>query len=178
MSVTRPLVPSEEIESIDPGIVDPRMAAEAVLPTFLQSILKGRRRGRRIVTDAAEMQSASCLSARDISCLVIPDGCLGLPVLAALEQGIPVMGVRDLDHLMSNDLASLPWGPGQFASVDNYFEAVVVLCARKAGLAPDSLQRPIQPAPVAEVVRRRRAGRRGSASTPPCRNVRAVSDVY
>ncbi len=36
-----PMIESEEIESIDPGIVDPRMAAEAVSLTFLQSILKG-----------------------------------------------------------------------------------------------------------------------------------------
>jgi Protein of unknown function (DUF3326) len=164
-----PMIESEEIESIDPGIVDPRMAAEAVSLTFLQSILKGLRRSPRIVTDPAEMQSPSCLTARDISCLVIPDGCLGLPVLAALEQGIPVIGVRDSSHLMNNDLAALPWAPGQFTSVDNYFEAVGVLCARKSGLAPDSVRRPIQPAPVVEVVRRRRAARRGSACGPPGR---------
>jgi len=154
------MIESEEIEAIDPGVVDPRMAAEAVSLTFLQSILKGLQRSPRIETDPAVMQSPSCLTARDISGMVIPDGCLGLPVLAALEQGIPVIAVRDPSHLMNNDLASLPWSPGQFCSVNNYLEAVGVLCALKSGLALDSVRRPILSAPVTEVVsRRRRAAR-------------------
>ena len=94
-SAHSPMIESEEIEAIDPGIVDPRMAAEAVSLTFLQSILKGLMRSPRIVTDSTEMQARSCLTANDVSCMVIPDGCLGLPVLAALEQGIPVIAVRD-----------------------------------------------------------------------------------
>ncbi len=32
------------------------------------------------------------LSANDVWCLVIPAGCVGLPTLAALEQGIAVIG--------------------------------------------------------------------------------------
>jgi hypothetical protein len=154
-----PMIESEEIEQIDPGIVDPRMAAEAVSLTFLQSILKGLQRSPRIEADPSAMQFSACLTARDISCLVIPDGCLGLPVLAALEQGIPIVAVRDPSHLMSNDLAALPWATGQFCSVDNYLEAVGVLCAIRSGLALDSLRRPILSAPVTAVVRRRGAAR-------------------
>jgi len=150
-SAHSPMIESEEIEAIDPGIVDPRMAAEAVSLTFLQSILKGLMRSPRIVTDSTEMQARSCLTANDISCMVIPDGCLGLPVLAALEQGIPVIAVHDQSHLMDNDLRSLPWSAGQFCTVNNYLEAVGVLCARKTGLALDSVRRPILPAPVVEV---------------------------
>jgi hypothetical protein len=154
-SAHSPMIESEEIESIDPGVVDPRMAAEAVSLTFLQSVLKGLQRSPRIVTDPAELQSSACLTARDISCLVIPDGCLGLPVLAALEQGIPVIGVRDPGHLMHNDIAALPWAHGQFTSVGSYLEAVGVLCARRAGLTLDSVRRPILPVHVAEVVHHR-----------------------
>jgi hypothetical protein len=146
------MIESEDVESVDPGIVDPRMAAEAVSLTFLQSILKGLQRSPRIVSDPSAMQHPSILTARDVACLVTPDGCLGLPVLAALEQGIPVVAVRDR-NLMHNDLSALPWRPGQFCAVDNYLEAVGVLCARKAGLALDSVRRPILPAPVTEVVR-------------------------
>jgi hypothetical protein len=173
-SAHSPMIESEEIESIDPGIVDPRMAAEAVSLTFLQSILKGLQRSPQIVTDPLALQFPSCLTARDISCLVIPDGCLGLPVLAALEQGIPVVAVRDPGHLMSNDLAALPWGASQFCSVDNYLEAVGVLCAMRAGVALNSVRRPILSAPVTEVVRRQSKARRsryrgslpGSQSSP------------
>jgi hypothetical protein len=152
-----PMIESEEIESIDPGVVDPRMAAEAVSLTFLQSILKGLQKSPRIESDPEAMQSSTSLCARDISCVVIPDGCLGLPVLAALEQGIPVIAVRDLDHLMSNDLSALPWTAGQFHTVNNYLEAVGVLCALRAGLALESVRRPIFPAPVTEVPRLRRS---------------------
>jgi hypothetical protein len=151
-SAHSPMIESEEIESIDPGVVDPRMAAEAVSLTFLQSILKGLLRSPRIVADPLEMQSPSSLNVRDVSCMVIPDGCLGLPVLAALEQGIPVIAVRDQNHLMDNDLEALPWAAGQFCTVNNYLEAAGVLCARKSGLALDSVRRPILPAPVAEVL--------------------------
>jgi hypothetical protein len=174
-SAHSPMIESEEIESIDPGVVDPRMAAEAVSLTFLQSILKGLMRSPQIETDPAAMQFSECLTARDISCLVIPDGCLGLPVLAALEQGIPVIAVSDPDHLMTNNLAALPWRPGQFCRVNNYLEAVGVLCARRSGLALESVRRPILPTPVAEVFQRRRAAARSkpsaaSASSKSSRN--------
>jgi hypothetical protein len=72
-------------------------------------------------------------------------------VLAALEQGIAVIAVRDKRNLMHNDLTALPWSPGQFVAVENYLEAVGALCARKAGLALDSVRRPILPVPVSVV---------------------------
>jgi len=181
-SAHSPMIESEEIEAIDPGIVDPRMAAEAVSLTFLQSILKGLQHSPRIETDPSAMQFPACLTARDISCLVIPDGCLGLPVLAALQQGIPIVAVRDPSHLMTNDLAALPWAAGQFCSVDNYLEAVGVLCAIRSGLALDSVRRPIPSAPVTKVLRQRGAtrsrfrgalsGSKSSPNGPPTPDVR------
>jgi hypothetical protein len=173
-SAHSPMIESEEVEAIDPGVVDPRMAAEAVSLTYLQSILKGLKRSPAIVSDPAEMGHPSVLSARDVSCLVVPDGCLGLPVLAALEQGIPVVAVRDGGILLSNDLSALPWAPGQFCVVDNYLEAVGVLCALKAGLALDSVRRPIAPAPVTKVGRkpakapRTRPERNGAPASSSC----------
>ena len=83
------------------------------------------------------------MSAGDISCLVIPDKCIGLPTLAALEQGIPVIAVRENANLMQNDRESLPWATGQLHRVENYWEAVGVMPALKAGIAPDSLRRPL-----------------------------------
>ena len=71
------------------------------------------------------------MTAADISCLVIPDGCLGLPTLAALEQGIPVIAVRENKNLMKNDLTLLPWAPGQLQIVENYWEAAGVMSALK-----------------------------------------------
>jgi hypothetical protein len=138
-----PMFESREIANADPGIVDPRMAAEAVSVTFLQCTLKGLQRSPRIITDADAMQRPGIFTAADVSCLVIPDGCLGLPTLASLEQGITVIAVRENKNLMKNDLAALPWARGQFHRVENYWEAVGVIAALRAGIDPASVRRPL-----------------------------------
>lgn len=146
-----PMLESEEIDELDPGIVDPRMAAEAVSYTFLQCIFKGLMRSPAIITDRLVMDRPGVMTAADIACLVIPDGCLGLPVLAALEQGIKVIAVRDASRLMCNRLSELPWAPGQFEVVESYLEAAGALVALKAGLTFASVRRPLPPAPVVEI---------------------------
>ncbi len=138
-----PMMESHKIANLDLGLVDPRLAAEAVSLTFVQCMLKGLHRAPRIVTDADAMREAGVLTAADVSCLVIPDKCIGLPTLAALEQGIPVIAVRENDNLMRNDLAALPWAAGQLHVVENYWEAVGVMTALKAGIAPAALRRPL-----------------------------------
>jgi hypothetical protein len=138
-----PMFESREIANIDPGIVDPRMAAEAVSTTFLHCILKGLHRSPKIVTDPIAMWHPSVFTAADVSCLVIPDGCIGLPTLAALEQGIKVIAVRENRNLMRNDLSALPWATGQFYPVENYWEAAGVMMALKAGVAPEAVRRPL-----------------------------------
>ncbi len=138
-----PMFESREIAEMDPGIVDPRMAAEAISTTFLQCTLKGLLRSPRVIADRDAMNRPDVFTAADVSCLVIPDGCLGLPTLAALEQGIPVIAVRENHNLMRNDLSSLPWATGQFYRVGNYWEAVGVLAAMRAGIDPASVRRPL-----------------------------------
>ena len=140
-----PMMESHEVANFDLGLVEPRLAAEAVSLTFLQCMLKGLHRSPRLITDPQSMREAGVLTAADISCLVIPDKCVGLPTLAALEQGIPVIAVRENGNLMRNDLRSLPWKPGQLHVVENYWEAVGVMTALKAGIAPDALRRPLAP---------------------------------
>lgn len=137
-SAHAPMMESVEAANMDPGIVDPRMAAEAVSLTFFQSVLKGLHRAPRI----SERAHPSSLTVQDVSCLVIPDGCLGLPTLAALEQNIPVIAVRENRSLMKNDLAMLPWAAGQLYTVENYWEAVGVMAAMKEGMNPGSVRRP------------------------------------
>ena len=139
-----PMFESREIANMDPGIVDPRMAAEAVSTTFLQCTLKGLHQSPRIITDANTMNQPNIFTAADVSCLVIPDGCLGLPTLAALEQGIPVIAVQENRNLMKNDLSGLPWATGQFHRVKNYLEAAGVIAAMRAGVDPASVRRPLE----------------------------------
>lgn len=147
-SAHSPMLESHEIESLEPGLVDPRMAAEAVSYTFLQCIFKGLQRSPRIVSDPEAMRQPGVLTAADVSALVIPQGVVGLPVLAALEQGIPVIAVRENKNLMRNDLGSLPWASGQYHEVENYLEATGLLCSLRAGIAPATVRRPIALAPT------------------------------
>lgn len=139
-----PMFESEALANADPGVVDPRMAAEAVSLTFLQCILMGLQRSPQIVRDEDLMQREGVLTVEDISCLVIPDGCIGLPTLAALEQGIPVVAVRENRNVMRNDLAVLPWRQDQLIVVENYWEAAGVVAALRGGLAPEVVRRPLR----------------------------------
>jgi len=138
-----PMLEDQMIANFDPGVVDPRMAAEAVSLTFLQCILKGLHRAPRIISNASAINHHSVYTSADVACLVIPDGVLGLPTLAALEQGIKVIAVRENKNLMKNDLTQLPWQPNQFVQVDNYLEALGVMSAIKEGLSIESIRRPI-----------------------------------
>jgi hypothetical protein len=152
-----PMVESMAVARQDLGMVDARMAAEAISTGFFMCVLKGLQRSPRIETDPARMMTAGVLTASDLSCLVVPDGCLGLPTLAALEQGIPVIAVRGNTNLMQNDLGALPWAPGQFHRVENYLEAAGMLAAIKGGIAPSTLVRPLPAMVVAPLPPQRKA---------------------
>src|SRR5713226_1848779 len=127
------------------GGIPPKLdhAATCIKIPLVIVIVKGLHRSPRIVTDAHAMNRPGIFTAADISCLVIPDGCLGLPTLAALEQGIPMIAVHENFNLMKNDLSALPWAPGQFHQVDNYWEVVGVIAAMRAGIDPASVRRPL-----------------------------------
>ena len=136
-----PMFESREIAEMDVGVVDSRMAAEVISLTFLQSVLRGLQRSPRIV--GREAGTMGGLGAEHISCLIIPDGCLGLPTLAALQQGIKVIAVRENANIMRNDLSRLPWGKSQFFQVKNYWEAIGVANCLRIGLDPLSVRRPL-----------------------------------
>ena len=138
-----PMLESMEILNLDVGVVDPRMSAEVVSTSFLFCVLKGLYKSPRIITDRMIFAHPGVMTAADISCLVIPDGCVGLPTLAALEQGIPVIAVRENKNRMKNDLTRLPFAPGKLFIVENYLEAVGVMTALKAGVAPSAVRRPL-----------------------------------
>jgi len=125
------------------GIVDPRMSPEAVSSCFLHCVLKGLYKSPRIITDRMLFSHPNILTAADISCLVIPDGCVGLPTLAAVEQDIPVIAVRENRNRMKNDLGKLPFVPGKLFIVENYLEAVGVLTALKSGISVSAVRRPL-----------------------------------
>ena len=138
-----PMLENHNTANFDLGVVEPRLAAEAISLTFIQCMLKGLHRSPRIITIPEIIREPGLLSAADVSCLIIPDKCVGLPTLAAIQQGIPVIAVRENNNLMRNDLTELPWTPGQLHIVENYWEAVGVMSALRSGVSPKSLRRPL-----------------------------------
>ena len=131
-----PLTSSREVMDLEVGIVDPRKSPETSSTTYLHCILKGLRKSPKITTYDRG------LNAEDISCLIIPEGCIGLPVLACLSHEIPVIAVKN-KNIMKNDLNELPWKDNQLYYAENYLEAVGIMQAIKSGIRKESVLRPI-----------------------------------
>lgn len=139
-----PMMESLEMLGRTFGVVDPRMSAEAVSRCFLHCVLKGLHRSPRIVKDSTDFQRRGVLSAADVSCLVIPDRCVGLPTLAAIAQGIPVIAVRENRNRMRNDLSVLPFKPGTLLIAENYLEAAGLMTALRHGVSVPAIRRSLK----------------------------------
>ncbi len=81
--------------------------------------------------------------------------------MAAMEQGIPVIAVRENKNSMQNKLEDLPFSSrrvesttGKLFIVENYLEAVGVINAIKAGVAPEAVRRPIRNTAVSDYMER------------------------
>lgn len=123
-----PMMESQDVELLDFGVVDPRSAAEAVSLTYLPCVLKGLRRAPRIIKTSP-----------DISCLVIPKCCLGVPMLAAHKRGIPIIAVDDRLEVGNVDCTKYI----DAVVVGNYIEAAGAVAALRAGISIETLRRPI-----------------------------------
>lgn len=138
-----PMEINRRLANLEFGVVDARMAAEVISRGYFMCVLKGLHRSPQIVERPDRFDDRGVLCARDVSCLVIPDKCVGLPTLSALIQGIPVIAVRENDNIMENDLAELPWAPGQLHYAKNYWEAVGIMQALRVGMDPRAVRRPL-----------------------------------
>lgn len=136
-SAHSPMMSSREVMDLEVGIVEPRKAPETSSVTYLHCILKGLHKSPKLVP------FDKGLNVEDISCLIIPDGCVGLPTLAAIEHEIPVIAVRENKNRMQNNLEEYPFKQGKLFIVDNYLEAVGVMNAIKSGISVDAVRRPL-----------------------------------
>ena len=142
-----PMLESKEVADADFGVVDSRMAAEVISVAYLQSVLRGLQKSPAVSLNPYRTDRALMYS-ENVSCMVIPDGCIGLPTLAALQNDIPVVAVQGNTNLMRNDLDLLPWRPMQLHRAENYLEAAGIVAALRAGIDPLSATRPLYPASV------------------------------
>jgi hypothetical protein len=136
-SAHSPMMSSREVMDTEVGIVEPRKAPETSSVTYLHCILKGLHKSPKLVA------FDKGLNVEDISCLIIPDGCVGLPTLAAIENEIPIIAVRENKNRMQNNLQEYPFKPGKLFIVENYLEAVGVMNAIRSGISVDTVRRPI-----------------------------------
>lgn len=150
-SAHSPMFSTREQLNLDVGIVDPRKSAETISTTFLHSVLKGLHKSPRIVPNSFLNDHPGILNISDISCMIIPDGCVGLPTLAAIEQNIPVIAVKENKNVMQNELEKLPFAPGKLFVVDNYLEAVGIMNVIKTGVTLESVRRPLERTIVKDV---------------------------
>lgn len=142
-SAHAPAVSDSDVYMKHFGIVDPRMSAEVISLCFLNCVLKGLHRSPKIICDSSLFSNPNVIDSSDISCLVTPDNCIGLPTLAALEQGIPIIAVRGNHNCMINDLEKLHFKTDKLFIVENYVEAAGIISVLKSGVAPSSVLRPL-----------------------------------
>jgi len=145
-----PMSPTRTVRDLDCGVVDPRKAPEALSITYLHSVLKGLARHPQVLPPGGG------IGADSVSCLIVPDGVLGLPVLAALAQGIPVVVVTENKNLMRNDLRELFGAQAGVLNLvldaQNYLEAAGLCSLLKSGVDVATVRRPIARTSVERVL--------------------------
>ncbi|PIQ81770.1 MAG: high light inducible protein [Candidatus Omnitrophica bacterium CG11_big_fil_rev_8_21_14_0_20_64_10] len=143
-SAHAPMMTDQSTMNLDLGVVDPRKSAEIISEAFLHCVLKGLHRSPQVITDPLLINHPDFISASNVSALVIPDGCMGLPTLAALSQEIPVIVVKGNKNQARVKLEPFFSKARHFYTVENYFEAAGLLMSLRAGVSVESLQRPLK----------------------------------
>ena len=124
-------------------LVDPRTAAEYITATFLPCVLTGLHKAPSYISNVRARESD--LSIDHLNALVLPvDSVGGVPFLAAIEQGVPVICVASnttvLDitpaKLLSKEVHEQLFQTGKLIYAHSYLEAAGHLQLMKLGLVP------------------------------------------
>jgi len=116
------------------GVVDPRASSEIVSASYTGCILKGLNKAPQI--------GNSGITLSDVKAIIIPSGCCGgTPALMSQKWGIPLIAVKENKTVL--DVTPEKMGINAII-VENYWEAIGVVAALKAGINIDSLRRPIK----------------------------------
>ena len=122
--------------AVDPS-VSPRAAAEELGYTFLPCVLVGLSRAPRIITSRDLLRSDDFM-AENISAIVTPYSACGGAGLLALNPHVPTIFVKENQTALNVTPEMLGLTGIQ---VENYWEAIGVLTAIKAGINPQSLRK-------------------------------------
>ena len=123
---------------------NPRVAAELISTPHYFSVLKGLARAPRIVPTASPAEAPDgVLTLDNVAAVVAPASCLGgVPALAAEFSAIPLIAVRENATVL--DVSNESMRMANVIEVESYLEAAGVLTALRAGIALESLRRPIR----------------------------------
>ncbi|KAI7735829.1 hypothetical protein M8C21_017113 [Ambrosia artemisiifolia] len=119
----------------------PKSAAEELGYTFLPCVLAGLANAPQYLTNKFNFQENGCIVANDVDSIILPaDACGGDAVLAfASKKTKPVIICVQENETVLNDT---PDKLGiDVVKVSNYWEAIGVVAAHKAGVDPNSLRR-------------------------------------
>lgn len=121
--------------------LSPKSAAEEIGYTFLPCVLAGLSNAPQYVTKSFGSLEMGCISASDVDSVILPaDACRGDAVLAfASAKNKPLILTVEENETVLDDT---PEKIGiKAVKVSNYWEAIGVIAAHKAGIDPKSLRR-------------------------------------
>lgn len=121
--------------------LSPKSAAEEIGYTFLPCVLSGLSNAPQYITKGFGSLEMGCISASDVDSVILPaDACGGDAVLAFVSaKNKPLILTVEENETVLDDT------PDKFGiqavKVSNYWEAIGVVVAHKAGIDPKSLRR-------------------------------------
>lgn len=125
---------------------DPRDASELISSSYICSVLMGLHRSPRPLRRGAEaVLDPTLIPSEDLAAVVLPASSVGgLPFFTALERSVPVILVEDNRTQIGLSAEALGLGdhPG-IVRAASYAEAAGFLLAMRAGIAHDTIMRPV-----------------------------------
>ncbi len=137
-----PMLNQKELDLLD-RVVDARAGGEMSSASGLACVLIGLRRAPQLAR-TPRLRAADVLNVNNLLAVVAPAGCLGgIPVLCAIERGIPVIAVAANETILSVGSAALGI-EDEVIEARSYAEAAGLLLAFRRGISSDSLTRPLK----------------------------------
>ena len=157
-----PMLNLKELDLFD-RVVDARAGGEMSSVSGLACVLIGLRRAPQLAR-TPRLRAADVLNINNLLAVVAPAGCLGgVPVLCAIDSGIPVIAVDANETILSVGSTALGIENGVIEA-RSYAEAAGLLLALRRGISSDSLIRPLKTLrhrrPFITAVEKPRVGRR------------------
>jgi len=152
-----PMINLKQLD-LEDRVVDARAGGEMASVSGLACVLIGLRQAPQIER-TPRLRAADVINVNNVLAVVAPAGCLGgVPVLCAVDRGIPVIAVEANETILAVTGSALGIEDGVIEA-RSYAEAAGLLLALRHGIAPGSLTRPLK------TMRHRRAGAKAVEKT-------------